>query len=189
MDRRPEILTAAAGRASGASFVCGDAAALPFRDGAFDAVAEAFLTVWLADAPAFLREARRVLKNGGLFAALAEPDYEGTVEYPPAASSRDDVVEAVRRWGGDPAAGRKLPALLNAAGFEVFRVGVLNSVWTPSRWAEEEEEEFELLKRLVGASEGGSRLHAVARARRAAISQGERCYFLPVFYAAARKGR
>jgi SAM-dependent methyltransferase len=188
LDRRPEVLTAA-GRGSGAAFVCGDAAALPFRDAVFDAVVGAFLMVWLADRAAFLREAGRVLKSGGLFAALAEPDYEGIIEYPPAASSRDDVVEAVRRWGGDPTAGRKLPALLSAAGFEVFRVGVLNSVWTPSRWAEEEEEEFELLERLVGASAGGGRWRAAARARRAAISKGERCYFLPIFYAAARKGR
>jgi SAM-dependent methyltransferase len=189
LDRRLDVLSAAARRGSGAAFVCGDAAALPFRDDAFDAVVGTFIMVWLADPAAFLREARRVLKSGGLFAALAEPDYEGIIEYPPAASSRDDVVEAVRRWGGDPAAGRKLPALLSAAGFEVFRVGVLNSVWTPSRWAVEEEEEFELLKRLVGASAGGGRWREAARARRAAISKGERCYFLPVFYAAARKGR
>jgi ubiquinone/menaquinone biosynthesis C-methylase UbiE len=189
LDRRPEVLAAAARRRSGAAFVCGDAPNLPFRDGAFDAVVGAFMVMWLGDAPAFMGEASRVLKRGGVFVALAEPDYEGAIEYPPEASSREEVVEAVRRWGGDPAAGRKLPAYLSEAGFEVFRVGVLNSVWTPSRWAEEEEEEFELLERLVGASKGGRRLRAAARARRAAISKGERCYFLPIFYAAARKGR
>jgi hypothetical protein len=96
-------------------------------------------------------------------------------------------VEAVRRRGGDSAAGRKLPALLSGAGFEIFRFGVLNSAWTASRWAEEEEEEFKLLEKLVGAA--GEGLRAAARARRTAISSGERCYFLPIFFAAARKAR
>jgi SAM-dependent methyltransferase len=188
IDRRPEPLAAALGRGSGAAFVAADAGALPFRDAVFDAAAGAFVITWLAEPSAFLREAGRVLKSGGLYVALAEPDYEGAIDYPPAASSRDDVVEAVRRRGGDSAAGRKLPALLSGAGFDVFRFGVLNSAWTASRWAEEEEEEFELLERLVGGSAGGGRLRAAARARRAAISKGERCYFLPIFYAAARKG-
>jgi len=187
IDRRPEPLAAARGRGSGAAFVAADAGALPFRDGVFDAAAGAFVITWLAEPGAFLREAGRVLKRGGLYVALAEPDYEGAVDYPPAASSRDSVVEAVRRRGGDSAAGRKLPALLSGAGFEVFRFGVLNSVWTTSRWAEEEAEEFKLLEKLVGA--GGERLRAAARARRTAISSGERCYFLPIFFAAARKVR
>ena len=187
VDRRPEPLAVARGRGSGAAFVAADAAALPFRDGAFDAAAGAFVITWLAEPAAFLREAGRVLKRGGVYVALAEPDYEGAIDYPPAASSRDYVVEAVRRRGGDSAAGRKLPALLSGAGFEVFRFGVLNSAWTASRWAEEEEEEFKLLEKLVGA--GGEGLRAAARARRTAISSGERCYFLPIFFAAARKAR
>lgn len=189
LDRRLEALAAARARGSGAAFVAGDVAALPFRDGVFDAAAGAFVITWLAEPAAFLREAERVLKSGGVYVAVAEPDYEGAIDYPPAASSRDDVVEAVRRRGGDPAAGRKLPALLSGAGFDVFRFGVLNSAWTTSRWAEEEEKEFELLERLVGASAAGERLRVAARARRAAISSGERCYFLPIFFAAARKVR
>lgn len=189
LERRLEPLEAASRRGSGAAFVAGDAAALPFRDGVFDGVTAAFVFVWLRDAAAFLKEASRVLNPGGVFAALAEPDYEGAVDYPAAASTRDDVVEAVRRRGGDAAAGRKLPALLSGAGFEVFRFGVLNSAWTPARWAEEEREEFELLEKLVAATTSDRRLRAAARGRREAILKGERCYFLPIFYAAARKGR
>jgi SAM-dependent methyltransferase len=187
LDRRLEPLVVAQGRGSGAGFVAADAGALPFRDGVFDVVAGAFVITWLSEAGAFLREARRVLKNGGLYVALAEPDYEGLIDHPPVASSRDQVVEAVRRRGGDSAAGRKLPGLLSGAGFEVFRFGVLNSAWTASRWAEEEYAELKLLGKLTGAD--GERLQAVARARRIAISSGERCYFLPIFFAAARKGR
>ncbi len=188
VDRRLEPLAAARGRGGGATFVAGDGAALPFREGVFDAVAGAFVITWLAEPATFLREAGRVLREGGVYVALAEPDYEGAIDHPPAASSRDDVAEAVRRRGGDAAAGRKLPALLRGAGFDVFRFGVLNSAWTASRWAKEEEKELELLERLVGSSAGDGRVRAAARARREAISSGERCYFLPIFYAAARKG-
>ena len=59
---------------------------------------------------------------------------------------------------------------MSGAGFDVFRFGLLNSAWTASRWAEEEEKEFELLERLVGASAAGERLRVAARARRAAMN-------------------
>jgi SAM-dependent methyltransferase len=189
VDVRWEGLQAAQARESGAAFVAGDAAALPFRGGVFDAVVVSFALVWFADRGAFLGEAARVLAAEGIFVALAEPDYEGTVEYPEATAMREDVVRAVERWGGDGACGRKVPALLSRAGFEVFKFGVLNSTWTPARWAEEEEEEIRLLAKLVAPTAGPGRLREAARARRAAAAQGERCYFLPVFYAAARKVR
>jgi SAM-dependent methyltransferase len=174
---------------SGASFVAADAARLPFRAGAFDAVVTAFSLVWIANRGAFLREADRVLDAEGVFVALAEPDYEGIVEYPEAASTRELVVGAVEGWGGDPACGRKLPALLSRAAFEVFKFGVLNSAWTPGRILDEEEEELRLLQKLVAPKAGAESLQAAARAREEAAAKGERCYFLPIFYAAARKVR
>jgi SAM-dependent methyltransferase len=189
VDVRVEALGAARARESGASFVAADAARLPFRAGAFDAVVTAFSLVWIANRGAFLREADRVLDAEGVFVALAEPDYEGIVEYPEAASTRELVVGAVEGWGGDPACGRKLPALLSRAAFEVFKFGVLNSAWTPGRILDEEEEELRLLQKLVAPKAGAESLQAAARAREEAAAKGERCYFLPIFYAAARKVR
>jgi len=189
VDRRVDALRVARGRRAGARFVAADAAALPFRDGVFDAVAVAFVLVWLARPAAFLEEAGRVLKADGVFVALAEPDYEGAIDHPPAASTRDEAARAVRRWGGDPAAGRKLPALLSRAGFDVFNLGVLNSAWTAARWAAEEKQELKLLETLLEPTADRGRLPSAARARAKAISKGERCYFLPIFYAAARKVR
>ncbi len=46
-----------------------DAQALPFKDGAFDAVACQFGFMFLPDKPAGLREARRVLRRGGTLLA------------------------------------------------------------------------------------------------------------------------
>jgi len=183
VDRRLDVLRAARGRRAGARL------ALPFRDGVFDAVAVAFVLVWLAKPAAFLNEAGRVLKADGVFVALAEPDYEGAIDYPPAASTREEVARAVREWGGEPAAGRKLPAFLSRAGFDVFSLGVLNSAWTGARWAVEEKRELKLLETLLEPTTGRGRLPSAARARAKAISKGDRCYFLPIFYAAARKVR
>ncbi len=189
VDRRVDVLRAARARRLGARFAAADAEALPFRDGVIDAVVVAFVLVWLAEPAAFLNEARRVLKTDGIFVALAEPDYEGAIDYPPAASTREEVARAVRRWGGDPATGRKIPALLSRAGFDVFTLGVLNSAWTVARWAVEENQELKLLETLLEPTTDRRRLRSAARARAGAISRGERCYFLPIFYAAARKVR
>jgi ubiquinone/menaquinone biosynthesis C-methylase UbiE len=51
-------------------FVRGDAAQLPFPDGAFDAVVSSFVYQLVPDRFAALREARRVLRPGGLLAIL-----------------------------------------------------------------------------------------------------------------------
>jgi SAM-dependent methyltransferase len=183
LDRRPEVLHPRAG----VRFVAAAAERLPFRDAVWDAVVTAFSLVWLADARAFLANAVRIMKDDAWFVALAEPDYEGLIEYPAETSSAAEGAPAVRNWGGDPALGRKLPALIAGAGLELVRLGSLNALWTPGRWAEEEDQEAELLARLVGGWTLPERLRDLRIARKNAVASGERFYFLPIFYAAARK--
>jgi len=48
----------------------GDALALPFRDGSFDVAVSAFVLRNLADAPAGIREMRRVLRRDGILGVL-----------------------------------------------------------------------------------------------------------------------
>ncbi|MFI6904030.1 class I SAM-dependent methyltransferase [Nonomuraea sp. NPDC050394] len=57
-------------RAHPAPRVLGEAAALPFRDGSFDAVTAVNMLYHLADPLLAIREARRVLRPGGLFVAV-----------------------------------------------------------------------------------------------------------------------
>jgi SAM-dependent methyltransferase len=93
--------------------------ALPFPDAAFDAVFSHALFEHLSDPAAAAREIARVLKSGG-FAALRSPDWGGFLlhPYPPAVERAIALYRLMQgRNGGDTEAGRKLPALLRAAGF------------------------------------------------------------------------
>lgn len=69
LDRSEVELAEAAARGRG-PLVLGHASYLPFADGAFDAVVTSLGVGVVADRPRFLAEAARVLRPGGVFAAL-----------------------------------------------------------------------------------------------------------------------
>lgn len=143
IDREQRLIDDAAGLAhdrgqTNAEFRVADAYALPFPDGSFDVVHIHQLLHHLATPVAALREARRVLKPGGLLAAR-EVDYGGTV-WAPAISGLTrwlQLYEAVHRSvGGNPDAGRMLKRWALDAGFGEVHAGA--SVWCFSTDAERE---------------------------------------------------
>lgn len=117
LDCRGDVFTADAASFVGATCVCGRAEQLPLADHAFDLVFCQFAFLWF-DAPAAVREIRRVLMPGGALVAL-EPDYGGMIEYPPEIAVGDIWTAALGRAGADPCVGRKLPSLLSHSGFRV----------------------------------------------------------------------
>jgi demethylmenaquinone methyltransferase/2-methoxy-6-polyprenyl-1,4-benzoquinol methylase len=71
LDQSPEMLAEARRRADGrVRLVEGRAEALPFEDGAFDALTFTYLLRYVDDPPATLRELARVVKPGGTIAGL-----------------------------------------------------------------------------------------------------------------------
>ncbi len=132
LDASAEAIAAARrlDRAERVRWMVGDLTTLPFADGVFDVVYAHQVLQHVADRPAALAEARRVLRPGGLL-AVRDADY-GTMVHSPAIPAldqwRDLYVEVAREVGGEPYAGRFLAGWVIESGFEI--VDVTTSTWT-----------------------------------------------------------
>ena len=98
--------------------VAGDCRALPFPDAGFDLVFYQNVLMWVDRCGEAVAEAARVLEPGGALVAL-EPDYGGMMEAPEL-GLRELWIEGLRAAGADPLVGRRLPAMCEAAGLEVW---------------------------------------------------------------------
>jgi SAM-dependent methyltransferase len=119
LDRDPAQLAVARERHPIATYVEGDATAMPFETATFDRVHATWLLEHVPDPLAVLREVARVLKQGGI-AMFVEVDNETLRTDPPFSVVRD-VMHALDRaqiaGGGDPYIGRRLQQLFERAGF------------------------------------------------------------------------
>ena len=109
--------------------VCADSAYLPFPNRSFDLVFSQNVLMWTARTGETIREVSRILSKNGTW-VLFEPDYGGMMEYPSELETRHLWIQALNRAGADPVIGRKLPALLSAAGF-MLRVELLPRLFFP----------------------------------------------------------
>lgn len=91
---------------------------LPLDNNCCDLVFAHFSFLWFADPRRAISEACRILQPGGAIAVM-EPDYGGLIEYPPQIAVKSIWIDALKRVGGDPYVGRKLPGLLIEAGLAV----------------------------------------------------------------------
>lgn len=140
------------------AFQVGDVYALDFPDESFDIVHAHQVLQHVANPVAAMKEIRRVLKPGGVFAAR-DVDYGGVMMYPklPGLLQWMTAYRDVRYWnGGDPDAGRALKAWARQAGFT--SVASSASIWC---FASDAEREWWGESWAVRATESAFAAHAI----------------------------
>jgi len=177
LDRQHDAMADSASGFADAHRLCGDAGHLPFKNDAFELVFCQFVLLWL-DVPETISEVRRVLEPGGVWVAI-EPDYGGMIEHPPEIATRPIWLSALKRCGADPEIGRKLPGLLQRAGFSV-RVDLLDRLESPSAVR------YRFLRELRLTGEEKNELNQAEQAD-ARASDPDRVAHLPMFLITATK--
>jgi ubiquinone/menaquinone biosynthesis C-methylase UbiE len=167
-DITPEMLeqarkVAAAGGLSNMEVATADAEALPFEDGRFDLVTSRIAPHHFPDVPRFVREVRRVLKPGGIFALVDNiaPDAVSTPGFSEAelaeAGATYNTFEKLR----DKSHGRCLGvtewcAVIAGAGLDVTHQEILPKAMEFAPWVERMDVDADTVARLRTMLEDGS---------------------------------
>jgi SAM-dependent methyltransferase len=168
-------------------FTAGDAFALPFQNGAFDAVYCHFFLLWIGDVPSILAEMRRVTRPGGALMALAEPDYGGRIDFPDSLSELGQwQAFALGSQGAQPNIGRRLLAEFLAAGLDQVESGLMGGQWKAAFDPAVFESEWKIIEADLAVMMSSARLQALRRMDEVAHRKGERILYVPTFYATGK---
>lgn len=160
-----------------------DGQLLPLPSDKFDLTYCHYLLLWVADPSQILNEMKRVTRPGGFVIALAEPDHESRIDYPPPLEQLGKLqTEALCEQGVDTTLGRSLRALFSSQGFAKVEAGVLGAQWRLESSQPDKTEwlmiQYDLKGRLSEAQ-----FAEFQKADRSACERGERVLFIPTFYA------
>jgi ubiquinone/menaquinone biosynthesis C-methylase UbiE len=187
VDMEPRFVDFARERSDGAQYELADALDLPYPDQHFDITLCHFLLLWVADPQRATNEMARVTKEGGTVLICAEPDYGGRIDWPKL-PIREWQLAGLARQGADPRIGRQLRKLTAQAHLRAT-TGIYPAQWSIQTLHEQFEDEWAWLQHdVAGLIDRDTFLQAKDRAK-SAIAAGTRFYYVPIFYAWARKGQ
>ncbi len=166
------------------SLTCSDALHLPFPNNTFDAVISHFFLLWVMEKNLVLKEIFRLIRPGGIFAALAEPDYGSRIDYPEefvqiGRMQRDSLI----RQGADPDLGRTLGELLSSTGFKNISQGILGSFQSSPFSDEQIQSEQRVLQSDIGNHMDKALLNHLMALDTKSRLENTRVQFIPTFFA------
>ncbi|MEA3326356.1 MAG: methyltransferase domain-containing protein [Chloroflexota bacterium] len=158
---------------------------LPFFDDSFAISFCHYLLLWVEHPGHILGEMRRVTKKGGCVIALAEPDYQSRIDYPPTLDQLgEQQTHSLQAQGADTSMGRKLGMLFNNAGFYKVETGILGAQWKAKEGQQHNEIEWLTIQSDLADQLSNEILLGYQKLDQTARANGERVLFIPTFYAA-----
>jgi SAM-dependent methyltransferase len=166
----------------------GDAHQLPYGSDVFDICLCHFVLLWVKDPGAVVAEMRRVTHPDGFVLALAEPDYEGRIDYPPELTQIGAWQrESLRLQGADHEMGRKLAGIFARAGLIQIETGVLGGQWVIPPAKEALASEWSVIQsdllNLAAPPQDWQYLEILKQKDASAWQTGIRVLYVPTFYA------
>lgn len=169
-------------------FACADAYRLPFSSASMDVVVCHFLLLWLREPTHAVEEGLRILKPGGTFIALAEPDHLARIDHPTSLWKLGELqTQSLIHQGANPMMGRMVPEVFSTAGLKEIQYGISGfqtcaketPAWLESEWQTLENDLKEDVTHVD--IERFKILDHITR------ENGSRVLWVPTFYAYGRK--
>ena len=157
---------------------------LPFADQTFTVSLCHFLLLWVKNPIQVLYEMSRVTNPGGCIMALAEPDHQARIDYPPPLDQLgQQQTRALKKQGADIAMGRQINRLFNQIGLEKIEAGIISAQWTRSPGLTADETEWLMLRSDLAGEITADELTEYRELDAEARENGERILYIPTFYA------
>lgn len=164
-------------------YACGDAYDLPFSTYSFDLVICHYLLIWLKKPVDAIEEMLRVVKPGGVIAALAEPDHLSRVDYPQTLWRLGELqTQALIKQGANPMLGRTLPEIFSQAGVENPQFGASGFQVDPESSPDWLESEWKTLRSDLTDRVPPEELALLEQMDATARQSGCRVLWVPTFY-------
>jgi ubiquinone/menaquinone biosynthesis C-methylase UbiE len=165
------------------NLVQGDGHHLPFQQGSFHITCCHYLLLWTENPPQILQEMRRVTRTGGWVIALAEPDHQARLDFPPPLDELGkQQTRALADQGVDVLMGRKLRGLFYETGLRDVEVGILAAQWQREDHPGMDETEWMMVQADMDGLVGSQELAKYQQLDRIARQEGQRILFIPTFY-------
>jgi len=160
---------------------------LPFPDNSFSLLYSHYLLLWLENPAAMLTEMARVIRPGGYLLALAEPDHQARIDFPPPLDKLGRFqTEALAEQGVDIQLGRKLAKLFHQVGLVEVEAGILGAQWTAEMLHNVDQTEWLILRADLMERLANEQIEKYQDLEASARKHGSRVLFIPTFYAIGR---